>query len=351
MQLKDILENFDFDNNVLPYGNGHINETYISDNIIVQKINTKIFTNPKKLMENIDNITNFLRNKIIKAGGDPDRETLTIIKNKNGKIYYKSSKGDYYRAYKYINSSISYETVSCETLYEAAKAFGRFQNMLDDYPAHELYETIPNFHHTPKRFDLLKEAIKNDSLNRLKNIQKEVAFALSLEKDAGTIVDGITCGDIPLRVTHNDTKLNNVLFDKTTNKAICVIDLDTVMPGSLLYDYGDALRFGATSGAEDEKELDKIYFELDKFESFTKGFLEEVGSKLTPREIELLPFSAKLLSLECGIRFLTDYLNGDTYFKIHYQEQNLDRARTQLKLVSDIEQKLNKMTQIVKKYI
>ena len=353
--LSEIVRNFAIDVTVEAYGNGHINDTYIADSeprYILPRINHAIFKNPEQVMSNIVGITEFLRKKIEAAGGDVNRETLNVIKTRDGNDFYKDSDGNYYRMYNYVEGSASFEAVeNCEQFYQAAKAFGKFQNMLADYPAEKLYDTIPLFHNTVKRIGDFKKAVADDLAGRKASVEEEINFVLAREADAAVVVDAIADGRVPLRVTHNDTKLNNVLFDAETGKGLCVIDLDTVMPGSLLYDYGDALRFGASSGAEDEIDLDKIYFDLDRFEAFTKGFIEETGDKLTPTEIELLPFSAKLLTYECGMRFLGDYLNGDTYFKIHRENHNLDRARTQFKLVADIEAKMDEMKKIVKKYI
>ena len=353
--LSDIVRNFVIDVNVEAYGNGHINDTYIADSepkYILQRINHAIFKEPDKVMSNIVGVTEFLRKKIIDAGGDPDRETLTVIRTKDGASYYKTEDGNYFRMYNYVENAVSYEAVeSPEQFFEAARAFGKFQNMLADYPADKLYETIPFFHDTRKRFGDFEKAVAEDKAGRAVSVQKEIDFVLARKADASVVVDAIADGRVPLRVTHNDTKLNNVMLDAESGKGVCVIDLDTVMPGSLLYDYGDALRFGASSGAEDEVDLDKIYFDLELFEAFTKGFLFEVGDKLTSAEKELLPFAAKLLTYECGMRFLGDYLNGDTYFKIHREHHNLDRARTQFKLVADIEDKLDEMKKIVDKYV
>lgn len=303
-------------------------------------------------MSNILGVTEFLRKKIELDGGDPDRETLTVIKTNDGSSFYKTNDGNYFRMYKYVENSVGYEKVeNSSQFYEAARAFGRFQKMLADYPTDKLYDTIPQFHDTVKRIGDFEKAVADNISGRKAQVDKEIDFVLARKNDASVVVDAIAAGKVPVRVTHNDTKLNNVLLDAETGKGLCVIDLDTVMPGSLLYDYGDALRFGASTGAEDETDLDKISFDLELFEAFTKGFLEEVGEALTPTEIELLPFSAKLLTYECGMRFLGDYLNGDTYFKIHRPNHNLDRARTQFKLVADIEQKLDKMKKIVEKYV
>lgn len=350
--INEILSKFNINTTVMPYGNGHINDTYIAEldeKYILQKINTGIFTDPDGLMDNIYAVTEHLRKKIAAAGGNPDRETLTVIETKDGKRYYRDEDGSCYRMYKFIENAKSYDAVeNPKQLYNAAKAFGKFQRMLSDFPADTLHETIPDFHDTRKRFAHLEEAIKNDACGRLKEVEREVEFALARRNEVGIIMEGIESGAVPMRVTHNDTKLNNVMLDINTGEGVCVIDLDTVMPGSLLFDYGDALRFGASSGAEDETDLSKIYFDLELFESFTRGYLEETKAVMSPRELELLPFSAKMLTYECGIRFLTDYLNGDTYFKIHREKHNLDRCRTQFKLVADIEKKNDEMVKIIK---
>ena len=350
--INEILSKFNINTTVMPYGNGHINDTYIAElgeKYILQKINTGIFTDPDGLMDNIYAVTEHLRKKIAAAGGNPDRETLTVIETKDGKRYYRDEDGSCYRMYKFIENAKSYDAVeNPKQLYNAAKAFGKFQRMLSDFPAETLHETIPDFHDTGKRFAHLEEAIKNDACGRLKEVEREVEFALARRNEVGIIMEGIESGAVPMRVTHNDTKLNNVMLDINTGEGVCVIDLDTVMPGSLLFDYGDALRFGASSGAEDETDLSKIYFDLELFESFTRGYLEETKAVMSPRELELLPFSAKMLTYECGIRFLTDYLNGDTYFKIHREKHNLDRCRTQFKLVADIEKKNDEMVKIIK---
>lgn len=303
-------------------------------------------------MENIYNVTEHLKKKIKKTGGNPDRETLNVIRTKDGKNYYKLDDENYFRMYKFVEDSVSFDVVENPVqLYHAGAAFGKFQNMLDDYPADKLYETIVDFHNTPERVKQLEAAISKNAAGRLVAVKEEVNFAVEYAKYASKITDEMAKGTIPLRVTHNDTKLNNVLFDKDTLEGVCVIDLDTVMPGSVLYDFGDALRFGASSGTEDETDLSKIWFDLEKFEEFAKGFLGETAKCLTEKEIELLPMSALLMTYECGIRFLADYLNGDTYFKVHREHHNLDRARTQFKLVKDIESKFDDMKKIVEKYI
>ncbi|MBQ7793249.1 MAG: aminoglycoside phosphotransferase family protein [Clostridia bacterium] len=352
--LSDVVRKFSVDVDIAPYGNGHINDTYVADSTpryILQRINSNVFKNPSQVMENILNVTEHLRKKIIENGGDENRETLRVIKTVDGKNFYEADDGSVFRMFNFIENAVSYDAVeNPNQLLEAARAFGKFQNMLADFPANKLYETIPDFHDTRKRFENLRRAVEADKVGRLSSVKEEVEFAFAREAEVGTIVDAIADGSVPLRVTHNDTKLNNVMLDEKTGEGVCVIDLDTVMPGSLLYDYGDALRFGASTGAEDEVDLSKIEFSLELFEAFTKGFLGEVGSKLTPRERELLPFGAKIMTYECGIRFLTDYLEGDTYFKIHREHHNLDRCRTQFKLVADMEKKAEEMHNIVAKY-
>ena len=349
--VSKALNAFGINENIEPYGNGHINDTFVTDSCdyLIQRINTKVFKKPEELMENIEKVTSFLKEKIVKDGGDPERETLTVVKTKDGENFYTVDKDNVYRVYKFVKNSKSIEnSKTYEDLYCAGETFGHFQMLLDDYPAETLHETIQDFHNTPKRVEALKEAIKNDIAGRASSVQKEIEFSLKCADEfASVAVDELKKGTLPLRVTHNDTKINNILFDESTSKAICVIDLDTVMPGSSLYDFGDALRMGASTGAEDETNLDLVNFDVEAFKSFTKGYLSQMKDKLSPKEIELLPFSAKLLTYECGIRFLTDYLNGDTYFKIHREHHNLDRARNQLKLVWDISTKEEEMKQIV----
>lgn len=347
--LNEILSKFEVKAKIEGYGNGHINDTYRTEtnDCIMQRINTNVFKNPEAMMENIDNVTSFLRNKIEAEGGDPDRETLTVIKTRDGKSCYRVDDNTVFRVYKFVDNTKTIEAGTKEEMYRAGQGFGRFQRLLDDYPAETLSETIANFHNTPDRVKNFEEAVKNDIAGRAKDVQEEIAFVRECAEYTSVVTDGIADGTIPLRVTHNDTKINNILFDADSGEAICVIDLDTVMPGSALYDFGDALRIGASTAAEDETNLDIVNFDIEIFESFAKGYFEQMGEKLTKREIELLPFSAKLLTLECGIRFLTDYLNGDTYFKIHREHHNLDRARNQFKLVRDIASKEAELAKII----
>ena len=356
--LKNIAEQFLIKGDFVkaePYGEGHINSTFLlettTNKYILQKINATVFSSPEEVMDNVVMVTEFLRKKIVAAGGDPDRETLTVILTKNGESFYKTADGDYYRIYIFIDDAISYQVVeNPEDFYNAACAFGKFQNMLSDFDADKLHETIKNFHNTKTRFDDFERAVKENRSGKADSVKEEIEFAMARRADGNIIVDGIAEGKIPLRVTHNDTKLNNVMVDNKTGKGVCVIDLDTVMSGSLLYDFGDSIRFGTNPASEDEKDLSKVYCDLNLFEQYVKGFLSELGDSITKEEVELLPMSAKLMTLECGIRFLGDHLNGDVYFKIHRENHNLDRARTQFKMVADMEEKMDEMKAIVAKY-
>ena len=354
VNLHEVLGAFNIENDIEAYGNGHINDTYCSDptKYIIQRINTSIFTNPDELMENIENVTSFLSDKIRAAGGDPKRETLTVIKTIDGKNCYKCDDGNVFRVYRFITDTKSIENdKTLEDLRNAGKGFGRFQQMLDDFPVEKLYETIKDFHNTPKRVEALKTAIAENKAGRADSVKAEIEFALKNSDFADTVIKGMESGEIPVRVTHNDTKINNILFDVKTGEAVAVIDLDTVMPGSMLYDFGDALRMGGSTGAEDEVDLSKVNFDKECFKYFAEGYLSEVKDVLRPMDIELLPFSVKLLTYECGIRFLTDYLNGDTFFKIHRENHNLDRARNQFKLVADITAMEDELKEIIKTLI
>jgi len=361
--FEEIVTNFKFEGEFVkaePYGFGHINDTYAiyfrkesgsTHRYILQRINHTVFKDPNQLMENISGVTSFLRKKITEAGGDPDRETLNLIPTLDNKFFYKNGDGNYWRAYIFIENACTYQVVeNLNHFYNAGKAFGKFQKLLGNYPASTLHETIPNFHNTKKRYEAFLEAVKNDVKGRAASVKEEIDFVMQRASDASVLVDLLNEGKLPLRVTHNDTKFNNVMIDNATGEGVCVIDLDTVMPGLSLYDFGDSIRSGANPAAEDEKDLTKVWMDLDLYEHFTKGFLEQTGESLTPLEIEYLPFSAKIMTFECGMRFLTDYLNGDTYFKIHREEHNLDRTRTQFKMVADMEEKSEEMKRIVRKY-
>ena len=340
-----------------PITDGHINDTYVIKyetangeclQYLLQRINVNVFKKPVELMENVCGVTSFLREKIEKEGGDPTRETLTVYPAKDGKNYVMADDGGCWRMYNYVDDTYSInELTSPDDFRSAALSFGNFQNQLADYPIETLHETIPNFHNTPSRFKDFLEALDKNASGRKDAAKPEIDFVLEREKDCSVITDLLNCGDLPLRVTHNDTKLNNVLFDKKTNKGICVVDLDTVMPGSSLYDFGDSIRFGANTAAEDETDLSKVSLSLEYFKAYVEGYLETAGPSLTENEIKYLPFAAKLLTFECGIRFLGDFINGDVYFKVDYPEHNLIRARTQFKLVEDIEAKYNEMVNIV----
>ena len=362
-EIDEVIGQFQMEGKAVekkPYGNGHINDTCLvvcetpegkKKRYILQKMNHSIFKAPEQLMENVVNVTEYLRKVILAQGGDPDRETLNVVKAKNDSSYYVDQKGDYWRMFLFVEGTVCLEMVeSAKDFYDSGVAFGNFQKMLADYPAKTLHETIPNFHNTPSRFRDFQKAVQEDKMGRAASAQEEIAFALARENDTKVLTDLLKAGELPLRVTHNDTKLNNILFDENTKKAICIIDLDTVMPGLSHYDFGDSIRFGASTGAEDEKDLSKIEMDLALFEAFTKGYLEGCGGSLTEKEIEMLPMGAKLMTYECGIRFLADYLEGDVYFKIHREGHNLDRARTQFKLVKDMEDKWTEMAAIVEKY-
>ena len=352
--LNDILSKFSVISTIKNYGNGHINDTYCTEKPrhILQRINTNVFKNPDELMQNIENVTEFLRNKIIENYGDPERETMTIIKTTDGKNYYEVDQDNVFRLYKFISGTKTIESgASQKDMYSAGKGFGKFTKMLDDFPIDTLFETIKDFHNTPKRVEALKDAIEKDIAGRRRYIEGEIEFALEKSNFAATVTKGLANGEIPLRVTHNDTKINNILFDEKSGEALCVIDLDTVMPGSMLYDFGDALRIGASTAAEDETDLSKVHFDETIFKAFAKGYIGEVKDVMTKREAELFAFSVKLMTYECGIRFLTDYLNGDTYFKIHRENHNLERARNQFKLVEEIEKKEDVLGTIVKEII
>ena len=362
-QVEEAIQNFKFEGTLIdtrPYGSGHINDTYLLTfeiasmgrmKVILQRMNKQIFTKPEELMENIIGVTSYLREKIIENGGDPDRETLNLIPTVGEKPYYIDSKGDYWRSYIFITDATSYDQVEKpEDFYQSAVAFGNFQRLLSDYPAGTLHETIQGFHDTKARFQTFREAVKKDVCGRAAKVQKEIEFVLAHEEVANIFSDLQEKGELPLRVTHNDTKLNNIMIDNCTGKGICVIDLDTVMPGLAMNDFGDSIRFGASTAAEDEQDLSKVSCSMELFEIYVKGFLEGCAGRLTPREVELLPMGAKVMTFECGMRFLTDYLEGDHYFKIHREEHNLDRWRTQFKLVEDMERKWDMMQQIVKKY-
>ena len=344
----------------VPYGNGHINDTYLvttrvnggEKQYILQKINKNVFKDPERLMDNFASVTDYLTKQAVEEGRDPDRETLRIIRAKDGNNYFLAADGDYWRMLVFVKDSMCYDKVERpEQFYESAVAFGNFQYLLRNYPAHTLCETIVNFHNTPDRYRQLMEAVERDTFSRRSEVEAEIAFAREREVFAGTLEREHAAGRLPLRVTHNDTKLNNILFDKNTGKPICVIDLDTIMPGYSVNDFGDSIRFGATTAAEDEADLSLVNFDIELYELYVKGFIEGARGGLTECELDMLPIAAIMMTFECGMRFLTDYLSGDTYFKTSRPRQNLDRARNQFKLVADMESQLELMKAIVKKYV
>ena len=343
--------------NVKPFGEGLINSTFLietkeNDEVnryILQKINKNIFKNVEKLMENYCKICDYLKKVVSDRGGDITRETITVVPAKDGKSYVQDSEGEYWRTIEFIKDTITYQTISsAEDFYKAGNSFGKFQEMLSGYSADDLYETIPNFHNTKERFKTFLKAVEENKSGRKNKVMQEINFILDRKDEISLIVDKLESGELPLRVTHNDTKISNILMDKNTKQGICVIDLDTVMPGSSLYDFGDAIRSGATYAREDEADLTKVYLAVELFEAFAKGFIEGTNNRLEEVEIDMLPIGAKTIILEQGMRFLTDYLDGDLYYKITYGEHNLVRTRTQLKLVKDLENKWEEVNRIVK---
>ena len=326
-----------------PFGNGHINQTYMittstGRSYVLQHINKNVFKDPVGLMENADGVTAFIRAQ----GGN----ALHFLKCEDGTACHRDAKDEYWRAYEYVGG-LCLEAAECaDDFYQSGLAFGQFQRQLLAYPAETLHETIPNFHNTPDRFRQLKEAIAENRSGRLESCREEIDFYLTHEALGSRLAAMLQAGQLPLRVTHNDTKLNNVLLDPHTHRPLCVLDLDTVMPGLSAYDFGDSIRFGAATAAEDEKDASKMKLDLELFEAFTRGFLEGVPN-LTETEKQVLPLGAFTMTLECGSRFLADYLNGDTYFRTHYPEHNLVRTRTQIAMCADMLKKWEDMEKIV----
>ncbi|MGP1611614.1 MAG: phosphotransferase enzyme family protein [Catonella sp.] len=347
--MEEILKTFTFDGNAVSterYGSGHINSTFLvvtdsGKKYILQKINNKIFPDVAGLMNNIMLVTEHLKKKY-----SDERRVLSVVPTVDGKSFAKVN-GEYWRAYNFVEDSLCLQLPeNNDDFYESAVAFGTFGQDLSDFPVEKLVEVIPDFHNTPDRFKKFHEVLEKDPLGRAAGVQEEIKFCLDREEEMGTLQRLRNEKVLPDRVTHNDTKLNNVLLDKDTRKSLCVIDLDTVMPGLCLYDYGDSIRFGASTAVEDEKDLSKVSLSLELFEIYTKGFLKSCPY-LTDKEIEYLPMGAKTMTFECGMRFLTDYIDGDNYFAVHREGHNLDRARTQFKLVSDMETKWDLMKEIV----
>lgn len=361
--LPEVIGRFQFEGHFLdaiPYGFGHINDTYAvrcqlpdgrTRRYILQRINRNVFKHPRQVMHNIERVTTHLRAKIIAAGGDPEREAVSLIPTVDGASYYVSAAGDYWRAQRFIEGAQSYQVAdSLDVYYAAAGAYGRFLNMLDDFPADELNATIPDFHHTPKRFQTFVRAVEEDRAGRAAAVRPEIDFILDRAEETGVLIALFEQGLMPNRVTHNDTKFENVMIDDESGQGVCVIDLDTVMPGFAVFDFGDSVRSGATTAAEDEPDTFKVHFDLAVFERLAQGFLEETRDVLTPVEIEHLAFGAKLITFEQAIRFLSDYLDGDVYYKTRHERHNLDRCRTQIKLVSEMEASFDEMNRIVQRY-
>ena len=348
--MKEILNKFPMNGTVVscePYGSGHINDTYRveTDNgtlYILQRINTHVFPDVAGLMSNIASVTEFLSAR----ASDP-REAMHLVRALDGAPYVVDEAGGCWRVYDFVTGSVCLQKIEhAQDFYECGSAFGNFQQMMAAFPAETLSETIPNFHNTPDRYRKLNRAIAEDRMHRVKEVSEEIAYAQALMQEVGKLHALRESGALPTRVTHNDTKINNVLMDEITGKALCVIDLDTVMPGLAAYDFGDSIRFGAATAAEDEEDLSRMRLNVDLFETYTRGFLAACNN-LTALEIETLPLGALTMTQECGVRFLTDYLEGDTYFKIHRPDHNLIRCRTQFALAADIKRHMPKLGEIV----
>lgn len=358
-ELLDIIKNFDIRGDIKELNsinNGIINTTYVvktddKGNInkyLLQKINTSIFTEPFKLMKNIENVT-----KYISLNDSESKDTINVIKAKNGLPLYVTSDPfshkEYYRVYNYIDNTISYnKSEKTEIVYNTGKAFGHFCKVLRDFPINDLEEIIKDFHNTKKRYDKLIETYKLNPVNRNNKAFKQISEIISREEECSVLVNLLEDNKIPYRVTHNDTKVNNVLMDSVTKEPVAVIDLDTVMKGSGLYDYGDGVRSAASNALEDETNLDNVYINMDMFKAYTDGYLSEMAPYLNEEEILNMANSIKIITLELSIRFLDDYLSGDTYFKTNYVDHNLDRCKNQLKLVNDIDEKLEEMNSYIK---
>ncbi len=359
--IADVAANFDMRADFIsaePYGSGHINDTYAAVysqagqkvRYIHQRINHTIFKEPLLLMENIERVTSHIKQKLIEQGEtDISRRVLTLVPTLDGKVCYIDGDGNYWRTYLFIENAATYDEITeLKQAYEAAKAFGEFQKQLTDIPGTRLHDTIPGFHNTRQRFDNLVKAIQDDTHNRAKSVKAEIDFAMEREDITDVLLELNRKGEIPEIITHSDTKLNNVMLDNTTSKGICVIDLDTVMPGLSLYDFGDMARTAMRPVPEDETDLTKVVAQVDMFKALAEGYLSSAGEMLTVAEKEHMAFSAKLITFEIGLRFLTDYLEGDIYFKTHRDNHNLDRCRVQFKMVESIESNYDKMQDIVK---
>ena len=359
-KIRKIIARFDIpegETEAGAYGNGHINDTLrVTVNtgagekrFILQRVNSYVFPKPVEVIENIEKVTDYLRGIIAENGGDVERETLTLVKTREGRHHVIAEDGELWRMYLFIEETRSVDLPDTPELFElSGRAFGKFQRQMGGFPAEQLHETIVDFHNTPARYRQLMDAVRRNEAGRLGEIGPELAFCMGYGQEVHALLDALHAGEIPLRVTHNDTKLNNVLLDAESGEGVCVIDLDTVMPGLAAYDFGDSIRTGASTAAEDERDLEKVQFSLEMFEAFARGFLAEAGATLTQREKELLPMGAKMMTLECGMRFLADHLNGDKYFRVHREGHNLDRARTQFTLVRHMEESWDAMAEIIR---
>ena len=348
--LLDVSRQFQIYGDLLhaePCKIGHINETYIATynqggiqvRYVHQRINTHVFKDPDAVMDNFVRVTSHQRRKLTERGArDASRRTITVIPTRSGKSYYRNPDGECWRTLVFVEGVRTFEAVELPTqAYQAGKAFGEFQHSLVDLPGARLSETIPHFHNTRKRFAALQQAVSEDHANRAGEAKKEIEFALRQEKIVDVILNAMAKKKLPERITHNDTKFNNVMLDVVTGEAMCVVDLDTVMPGCALYDFGDMVRTTTSPTLEDELDLVKVQMRMPMFKALARGYLESAGQFLTKGERALIAFSGKLITFTIGIRFLTDYLGGDTYFRVHRPHHNLDRARTQFKLVESIE--------------
>lgn len=348
-EFKGIVEKFAIEGEIQsiePYGEGHINLTLLvttdKKRYIMQKMNPNVFPDAEGLMNNICAVTKHLQERGI--------ETLVVVPTVDGQPYLRGEVG--YRIYDFIENTVTYQKVTDKEVFKnSGAAFGEFQNYLAEFDASSLVEVIKRFHDTPNRFENFKAALDADAFGRAKDCKPEIDFVLSHADTYGTVMAGLADGTIPLRVTHNDTKLNNILMDAETGKARAVIDLDTIMPGSMLFDFGDSIRFGASTAAEDEQDLSKVHFDIELFRAYAEGYCGAVKDSITAREAELLPYGSYLMTIECGMRFLTDYLSGDTYFATKYAGHNLVRARTQIKLAGEMEASFDKMGEIIKEIL
>ncbi len=362
MEFQHIAERFQITDKIVAVNeihSGNINRTYLvavedangaEKKYVFQRINTFVFKQPDEVMENILKVTEHIKQKLLAETGSYDRRVLSFLRSVNGDPYYYTSEHHFWRVYEYVDNSRAYDMVNePKQFFEAGYSFGEFQSWLSDFSAETLHEIIPHFHDTPVRYTDFRHAVRMNVKDRRAEVQEEIDFLLARERECNVIMRGLRRGKLPWRVTHNDTKINNILFDLDSQEAICVIDLDTVMPGSSLFDFGDAVRYGASTAAEDERDLSKVSLSTELYEQFTSGFLKGAGGLLDESEVDLLLTSVKIMTLELAVRFLTDYLNGDVYFKTTCEDHNLVRARTQIQLVKDMEQKWSVLCDITQR--